>query len=201
MQGRGPQAGSTCSTAASCSSSLPGMVLQRWNGVSIRCWQDLEGKPCALGGLGGGQTRQGASTLPCSVFLWAGGGHGSALQSEIKEGAPLLPPGLQQQHNSCQVWLAGPPNEQAQRAQQLPAALCELRASTPELQSPVGAVQETRAISTSNPSGQGARDNRAGKGAGEAFGKETEALSWLFTLSDKEKSRNGESQAQVTEDR
>lgn len=36
-------------------------------------------------------------------------------------------------------------------------------------------MKGTRAISTNNPSGQGARDNRAGEGAGEAFGKEAEA--------------------------
>lgn len=51
----------------------------------------LEGKPCTVGGLERGQTRQGASTLACSGFLWAGGGHGSALQFEIKEGSTAPP--------------------------------------------------------------------------------------------------------------
>lgn len=51
------------------------------------------------------------------------------------------------------------------------AALCKLRAGTAELCSSVGAMKGTRAISTNNPSGQGATNNQAG----EAFGKEAEA--------------------------
>lgn len=110
--------------------SLPGTALKGWDKVSTRHWQDLEGKPCAVGGLGGGQTRQGASTPACSGFLWAGGGHALHFNLRSKRGAPLLPSGLQQQHDLCQVHLARPANEQAQRALQLTAALCELRAGT-----------------------------------------------------------------------
>ena len=88
-----------------------------------------------------------------------------------KRGAPLLPPGLQRQHDSCQARLGRPVNEPAQRAQQLPAARCELRAGTPELCSSVGAVKGTGAISTNNPSGQGARDNGLEKGLGKLLGR------------------------------
>jgi len=88
-----------------------------------------------------------------------------------KRGALLLPPGLQQQRDSCQAWLARPANEQAQRALQPRAAICELRAATPELHSSVGAVKGTGAISTNNPSGHGARDSWAGEEAGEALGR------------------------------
>lgn len=60
------------------------------DGVSTRHWQDPEGKPCAVGGLGAGSV---LAPLACPGFLWAGG-HGSMLLFEIKARAPLLPPGL-----------------------------------------------------------------------------------------------------------
>lgn len=58
-----------------------------------------------------------------------------------KREALLLPPGLQQQHDLCQAWLVRPVNEQAQQAQELPAAFCKLRAGTSDLHSSAGAVK------------------------------------------------------------
>lgn len=133
--------------------------------VSARHWQDLEGKP-ALWEVCEGVDSWGASL---HALAFSGQEEGMALHFNLrsKRGAPLLPPGLQQQCDCCQAWLARPANERAQRAQQLPAA----RAGTPEQCSSVGAVGVSGplALITQIIMGQGARDDQAGEGAGEAL--------------------------------
>lgn len=62
------------------------------DGVSTRHWQDPEGKPCTVGGLGAGSV---LAPLHALFSFGAGGGHGSTLLFEIKARASLLPPGLQ----------------------------------------------------------------------------------------------------------
>lgn len=53
---------------------------------------------------------------PLQVLASSGQEEGMALHFNLrsKRGAPLLPPGLQQQRDSCQAQLARPANEQAQ---------------------------------------------------------------------------------------
>lgn len=128
--------------------------------VSARHWQDLEGKP-ALWEVCEGVDSWGASL---HALAFSGQEEGMALHFNLrsKRGAPLLPPGLQQQCDCCQAWLARPANERAQRAQQLPAA----RAGTPEQCSSVGAVGVSGPLEliTQIIMGQGARDDQAGEG-------------------------------------
>lgn len=163
-RGKGPRAGSTYSATALCSACLPGTALQGWDGVGTRHWQDREGKPCAVGGRGGGWIRQGAGTLVCSGFPWAGAGHSSALQCEIKEGS-TAPPSWPQ---AATRPVPSPVGQTCKRASTVSsAAHGELRVGTPEHHSAVGAVKGTGAISTNNPSGHGARDNWVGKGLGK----------------------------------
>ena len=84
--------------------------------------------------------RLGRVLAPLHALASSGQEEGMALLFNLrsKKEAPLLPPGLQRQRDWCQAWLARPANEQAQRAQELPATLCELRAGSPELRSAVG---------------------------------------------------------------
>lgn len=154
--GGGPQAKSTCSATASLAwCCRHGMGSAQGAGKTWRenpaLWEVGE-----EGGLG-------RVLAPLHALASPEQEEGMALHFNLrsKRRASLLPPGLQRQHDLCQGWLARPANEQAQRAQQLPAALCELRAGTPELRLSAGAVKGTGAISTNNPSGQGARDNWA----------------------------------------
>lgn len=67
------------------------LLARHWNGIGqCKALARPGGKTCIVGGRGGGGGLTGR-ILACSGFLWAGGGHGSALQFEIKEGSTAPP--------------------------------------------------------------------------------------------------------------
>lgn len=77
--------------------------------VSARHWQDLEGKPASWEVCEGADSR--GASLHALAFSGQEEGMAPHFNLRSKRRALLLPPGLQQQCDWCQAWLARSANE------------------------------------------------------------------------------------------
>lgn len=181
-----PQVGSTCSATASRSPALPGTTAGMGWGQSkalARPWREN----LALWEVWK-EGRLGRVLALLHALASSGQEEGMAPHFNLrsKREALLLPPGLQRQRDSCQAQLARSASEQAQQAQQLSASSGQV---------PLNCVHPWVLRKGPGPLALTTHQVREQETTGleKLLGRRQRLQVWLFTLSAKEKSRDGES--------